>query len=248
MMTNKKGTLIVTGGTHGIGEACVKKLKPHFSSTSVYDIQNDPKHDVRDSKQLQKFMKKTLTNTPDAKHALVISAGVLRMGNLLDQTEEDIRFVIDTNLTGALLTLRAFLKWHQDNKHKIKPNIVVVSSISAFYHGGVGAIPYEASKAGLSFLVKDVANFPCYITGVQPGTIRETALASLTPNVTHDKKSRDNLIISQRTDIETQGFEVTKEQIAKLIKWLLLEGGNELLTGHCITPDGGQTVLKPERF
>lgn len=247
-MSAKKGTLIVTGGTHGIGKACVEKLKPHFSSTSVYDIQNNPKHDVRDPKQLQKFMTKSLTNNPGDKHALVISAGVLRMGNLLDQTEEDIRFVIDTNLTGALLTLQAFLKWHQDNEHKTKPNIVVVSSISAFYHGGVGAIPYEASKAGLSFLVKNVANFPCYITGVQPGTVRETALASLTPDITQDKKSRDNLIKSQKADIETQGFEVTKDQIAKLIKWLLLEGGNELLTGQCITPDGGQTVMKKERF
>ena len=247
-MVTKKGTLIVTGGAHGIGETCVKKLKPYFSSTSVYDIQNNPKHDVRDSKQLQKFMKKALTNSPSDKHALVISAGVLRMGNLLNQTEEDIRFVIDTNLTGALLTLQTFLKWHQDNKHKTKPNIVVVSSISAFYHGGVAAIPYEASKAGLSFLVKDVANFPCYITGIQPGTIRETALGSLTPNITQDKKSRDNLIKSQEVDIETQGFEITKEQIAKLIKWLLLEGGNELLTGQCITPDGGQTAMKKERF
>ncbi|MCK4535717.1 MAG: 3-oxoacyl-[acyl-carrier-protein] reductase [Desulfuromonadales bacterium] len=84
---------------------------------------------------------------------LVNNAGITRDGLLLRMKDEDWDAVLDTNLKGAFLCIRAAAKVMT---RKRSGRIINISSVIGEM-GGAGQVNYSASKAGLLGLTKSTA-------------------------------------------------------------------------------------------
>jgi 3-oxoacyl-[acyl-carrier protein] reductase len=163
---------IVTGGAGGIGEGIchvlasrgVKVVVNHLAfelenaKLVVSDIRAKGgeavavEANVTSEKELETLVEKTLKEFSGL-HILVNCAGITIDGTAVKLKREDFEKVIDVNLTGPFLTMKAVLP------HMIAQQygrIVNISSIAGLI-GWRGASAYAASKAGLIALSKSVA-------------------------------------------------------------------------------------------
>lgn len=124
--------------------------------------------DVTDSNQIQKAAARMASENGDV-HILVNNAGIQRRSPLEELAEEDWRAVIDTNLTSAFLTARAFVpRMIQRRSGKI---INICSLMSELGRKTTGA--YTAAKGGLRMLTRAMtvewAPHNIQINGIGPG-------------------------------------------------------------------------------
>jgi NAD(P)-dependent dehydrogenase (short-subunit alcohol dehydrogenase family) len=169
---------VVTGGASGIGKATVDLLRANGTDVIVWDIVGGDMHcDISDSDSVADALTRTVANhgTPDR---LVACAGIGASGLLLDQSVADWQRVIDINLTGTWLTMRAVAQAMIDGH--TGGSIVAVSSISGtLADRDMGA--YCVSKAGIDMLVRVAAAewgaHGIRVNAVGPGVTRTPMLA-----------------------------------------------------------------------
>jgi NAD(P)-dependent dehydrogenase (short-subunit alcohol dehydrogenase family) len=174
----RKVTAIVTGGASGIGKAVVDRLRAKGDHVVVWDIKSgDIDCDISDPDSVTAAIGRTLAEhgVPDR---LVACAGIGASGMLLTQTPDEWRKVIDTNLTGTWLTMRAVAQAMVDAG--TPGSIVAVSSISGtLADRDMGA--YCVSKAGIDMLVRVAAvewgAHGIRVNAVGPGVTRTPMLA-----------------------------------------------------------------------
>jgi len=145
---------VVTGGGSGIGGGVTHRLRDAGATVVVWDLQGgDIDCDISDSASITAAIDKTVADhgVPDR---LVACAGIGASGLLLEQSPADWQRVIDTNLTGTWLTMRATARAMVDAGSG--GSIVAVSSISGtLADRDMGA--YCVSKAGIDMLVRVAA-------------------------------------------------------------------------------------------
>jgi NAD(P)-dependent dehydrogenase (short-subunit alcohol dehydrogenase family) len=171
-------TAVVTGGGSGIGSAVVSRLRGAGHNVVVWDVKDgDITCDISDPEAVSAAIDKTVADhgTPDR---LVACAGIGASGLLLEQSPADWRRVIDTNLTGTWLSMRAVAKAMVDAG--TGGSIVAVSSISGtIADRDMGA--YCVSKAGIDMLVRVAATewgpSGIRVNAVGPGVTRTPMLA-----------------------------------------------------------------------
>ena len=144
-------TAIVTGGASGIGAATVSRLRAAGHDVVSWDrTGGDIQCDISDPESVSAALESTVAGhgVPDR---LVACAGVGASGQLVDYTVADWQRVIDTNLTGTWLTLRAVAAAMIGGG--AGGSIVAVSSISGTVADrDMGA--YCVSKAGVEMLTR----------------------------------------------------------------------------------------------
>ncbi len=104
-------TVLITGGSSGIGHALAKLLKEKGANVYSFD-KNVPQEtveginyvnvDITNSSQIEK----SLYNIPIPIDVLVNNAGVMRRGTIFDSTEDEFDLLFDTNLKGSWLILK----------------------------------------------------------------------------------------------------------------------------------------------
>lgn len=169
---------IVTGGASGIGKATTDRLRANGVDVVVWDIEGGDIHcDISDPDSVSAAITQTVAEggTPDR---LVACAGIGASGLLLEQATADWQRVIDTNLTGTWLTMRAVAAAMIDAR--TAGSIVAVSSISGtLADRDMGA--YCVSKAGIDMLVRVAAAewgaHGIRVNAVGPGVTRTPMLA-----------------------------------------------------------------------
>jgi len=169
---------VVTGGASGIGKATANRLRATKADVIVWDLTGgDIDCDISDPDAVSAALEQTVAShgTPDR---LVACAGIGASGLLLEQTPADWRRVIDTNLTGTWLTMRAVAQAMVDAGNG--GSIVAVSSISGtLADRDMGA--YCVSKAGIDMLVRVAAAewgaHGIRVNAVGPGVTRTPMLA-----------------------------------------------------------------------
>ena len=171
-------TAIVTGGASGIGRAAADRLRKNGDNVVVWDITGgDIICDVSIPDSVSAAIEAT-TQRHGPPTRLVACAGVGATGLLLDQTREDWQRVLDVNLTGTWLTMRAVARTMIEAGEG--GSIVAVSSISGTVADrDMGA--YCVSKAGLDMLVRVAAQewgpHGIRVNAVGPGVTRTPMLA-----------------------------------------------------------------------
>ncbi len=171
-------TAVVTGGASGIGAAVTGRLRAAGHDVVVWDIKGgDIDCDISDPDSLSAAVDRTVADH-GVPQRLVACAGIGASGLLLEQTPADWQRVIDTNLTGTWLTLRAVAQAMVD--HGADGSIVAVSSISGtLADRDMGA--YCVSKAGIDMLVRVAARewgvHGIRVNAVGPGITRTPMLA-----------------------------------------------------------------------
>jgi NAD(P)-dependent dehydrogenase (short-subunit alcohol dehydrogenase family) len=227
-------TVLVTGGSRGIGLACARsfaaaghRVAVTSSSTPVdEDGLLVVKCDVTDPDQVEAAVSQ-IEDRLGAVEVLVANAGITRDGLLVRMSEDDFASVLDTNLTATWrLAKRVLPKMMKARWGRI----VVVSSVGA-YIGAPGQANYAASKAGLIGLARSIAREygPRGVTAnvIAPGPIATDMLDAMPDDRRHQ--------LAGQVPVGRVG---TPDEVAAAVSFLASDEA-AYITGAVLPVDGG---------
>jgi 3-oxoacyl-[acyl-carrier protein] reductase len=234
--------VIITGASRGIGKglaeafsaegakvACVATTLAGASATAEAIGGMAFACDVSDAASVEQLFA-DVTEKLGTPSVLVNNAGITKDTLILRMKDEDWDRVIDVNLKGAFLTIRAATRVMMKARYG---RIVNISSIIG-NTGAAGQANYAASKSGLFGLTKSVAKelgsrgITC--NAVCPGFI-ETDMTDALP-----QEMRDHV-----TKTAPAGRLGTSADIAAAVLFLASQEA-AYITGQVITVDGGLTL------
>src|SRR6516225_2633072 len=160
---------IVTGGSRGIGRAIVETLAEAGMTVGFTYLENATAAaevvaagppsmifaeavDVRDSSACAAFVERAVERSGSI-DVLVNNAGVIRDNALGLLEDDDVRVVLETNVTGAFNMSRAVAPYMISAR---RGKIINVSSVSG-EKGGRGQTNYAASKGALNAFTRSLA-------------------------------------------------------------------------------------------
>lgn len=239
-------TVLVTGGSRGIGKCLVENLaKEGFNVVLNYNKSEKQakeikeelskqgidieiyKADVSKRAEVKKLIEFTLNKFKNI-DVLINNAGIAKLQMFNDITDENWNEMINTNLNSAFYTTQEVLPNMIQNK---KGCIINISSI----WGIVGAsceVAYSVSKAGINGMTKSLAKelglSNIRVNAIAPGVI-DTEMNSTLDNVIKEQ-------IKNETPLNKIGKPI---DIYRCVKWLIED---EFTTGQIISPNGGYVI------
>ena len=235
-------TVLITGGTRGIGRATVDKfLKENWQVAFLYKASDEiaeeitknknafaVKCDVSSSIEVRSAVASVIARFGRI-DALVNNAGISYSGVLQNMTDDEWTGVINTNLNSIFYTSREIIPVMLSNGG----SIVNVSSM----WGIVGAsceVAYSSAKAGVigftKALAKELAPSGIRVNAVAPGAIMTDMLGGYT------KEELD--AIAEETPLGRIG---TPENIADAIYFLASDSA-QFITGEVLNVNGGYVI------
>ena len=241
-------TAVVTGGSRGIGRAICLELARGGANVMLCYAGNEEaaldtaaacealgakaaamRCDVSKTDEVKALVDAALQQF-GAVHILVNNAGITRDGLLMTMKEDAWDQVLDTNLKGAFLTMKAVARTMMKQRYG---RIVNLSSVVGL-HGNAGQVNYAASKAGVigmtKSLAKELASRGVTVNAVAPGFIDTDMTAAL------PQAARDALLPT----IPTQRLRAA-EEVAQAVA-LLASDQAAYSTGQVLAVDGGMSM------
>jgi 3-oxoacyl-[acyl-carrier protein] reductase len=241
-------TAIITGGSRGIGRACVIRLASEGAKVAfiyqsnqqaaealVAELKSAPAEvraiqaDVRDFSRAHQIVD-SLFEEWEKIDVLVNSAGIVRDGLLGAMTQEQWRDVIDTNLGGTFNYCHAVT---QPMLMKRRGSIINLSSTAAEF-ASRGQVNYAAAKGGINgltrALAKELAPRNVRVNAIAPGMI-ETDMSQVVRGIAGDQ-------ITKAIPMKRIG---RPEEIAAAAAFLGSDDAS-YLTGQVLRIDGGLSL------
>lgn len=239
-------TVLITGGSRGIGKAVAMKF-----AENGYKIIINYVSDKTDTEQLKKellqagaadilLIKADVSNSEDVKNmvketiekfekidVLVNNAGITKDNLLMRMSEEEFDKVIQINLKGTYLVTKEVTRYMMKKK---KGSIVNLASVVGVA-GNAGQCNYAASKAGIIGLTKSVAK------ELASRNIRANAVAPgfIETDMTNVLKDEIKENINRQIPLKRMG---TAREVAELV-YFLGEDSSSYITAQVINVDGG---------
>lgn len=238
-------TAVVTGGSRGLGRAVCRKLAQGGANVvfsyagntaaaqetlaelermgaNVRAVQGS----VGDSEAVKALMD-TAVKEFGRLDILVNNAGITRDGLVMLMKEEDFDAVIDTNLKGTFLCMKAASRIMLRQKYG---RIVNLSSVVGL-HGNAGQVNYAASKAGVigmtKSFAKELASKNITVNAVAPGFI--------TTDMTDGLPEAAKSALLASIPMARLG---APEDVAEAVAFLAGDGAG-YITGQVLGVDGG---------
>lgn len=248
----KTGCAIVTGGSRGIGAACVRSLASEGYDVVINYVSDRGKEkgeelcdevkskyninaicvkgDVSDYQQCEQIVQ-TAIDTFGKIAILVNNAGVTRTCLFKDSTEDEYRRLIDINMFSALHCSRLVLPF------MIKEQFGCIINIGST--GGLEAVPgrvdYTISKAGLIGLTKglaaEYAKDNITVNYIAPGLI-DTDIITRDPDP--EKHKRKMELLTAAIPLGRLG---TPQEIGDAVRFIV---NSRFMTGQVLAINGGQ--------
>lgn len=239
-------TIIITGGSGGIGQSLVENLAKdgynvvlnyNKSEKKAKQIKNELlekgyeieifKADISKREEVKKLVEFTLNKFKNI-DVLINNAGIAKIQLFTDVTEDDWDEIMNVNLKSALFTIQEVLP---SMIHRKKGCIINISSVWGLVGASCEAV-YSASKAGLDAITKSLAKelgpSNIRVNSIAPGIIDTQMNSSL------DEKIKKE--IQQEIPLGRIGQPV---DIYKCAKWVIED---EYTTGQIISPNGGWVI------
>jgi NAD(P)-dependent dehydrogenase (short-subunit alcohol dehydrogenase family) len=243
-----KKTVIITGGTTGIGKATAVKFAQNNFNVVVTsrnaakepELKEEFKQqglevyfevlDVTDEKQVKEVIEKTVAKF--GKLDVIVNNSGISLGNavLADTESGELKQMLDTNVMGVYYGMKYAIKEMLKTGSGAIVNLASIAGINGLY----ATAQYNASKHAVVGLTKgaaiDYAQQGIRINAVAPGAIKTDILKNAIASGTYDVSSIEAIHPMNRLG------EV--EDIANGIFFLASEE-NKFLTGTILTIDGG---------
>jgi 3-oxoacyl-[acyl-carrier protein] reductase len=237
------GTVLVTGGSRGLGRAMVEALarsgpavaftwnSDEAAARSVEEATGARafRLDLRDRARPDDLVAE-VESALGPVEGLVNNAGLRRESLLAMTSDEDWDAVLDSNLGGLFRCCRAVLRGMMVRR---RGSIVNVSSLSAL-HGVAGQGAYAASKAGILGMTRSLAREAgkrgVRVNAVVPGFVPTDLTAGLPEAAVAHLRAGECLARGVRP-----------EDVAQAVLFLLSEGA-AAITGQALVVDAGASA------
>lgn len=239
---------LVTGASRGIGRAIALELARHGANVAVNfagskdraqyvvdEIESLGKKafkvqaDVSKESDVTAMVKQTI-DTFGSLDILVNNAGITRDNLLMRMKEEDFDQVINTNLKGVFLCMKAVTRSMMRQRGGKIVNVASIVGVS----GNPGQANYVASKAGIIGMTKstaqELASRNIHVNAVAPGFISTDMTDALT------EQQREQMLAM--IPLARLG---EPEDVAKVVRFLASDDAS-YLTGQTIHVDGGMVM------
>ena len=238
-------TAVVTGGSRGIGRAICLELARRGAHV-VFSYAGNTAAAEKTLEELKALgvearavqgnvadpaAAKTLIDTAVKElggiHILVNNAGITRDGLAMAMKEEDFDAVIETNLKGAFLCMKAAIRPMMKARYG---RIVNMSSVVAL-RGNPGQVNYCASKAGLIGMTKSLAKE----MGARGITVNAVAPGYISTDMTAALPDAARQAMLSTIPVGRAG---SPEDVAAAVAFLASEEAG-YITGQVLSVDGG---------
>ena len=241
-----KRTVIVTGGSRGIGEAISRRFAKEGYNVVINYINNDERANKLKKDLEEKYnanillVKADVSNEADAKrlidetvsnfkiiNCLINNAGIAIDKPFLDKTKDDFIKTLSTNLVGPFLTSKFAYNYLINASNASIINISSTNGIDTLYPE---SIDYDASKAGVISLTKNLANVYAQnvrVNSVAPGWVETEMNSDLDKDFMKEEESKILL-----------GRFAKPEEIANVVYFLSSDEAS-YINGEVIIVDGG---------
>ena len=247
-MTMNESVALVTGGSRGIGRAICLELARQGAAVAVNYAGNEQaaqetveacralgvqaeafQADVSDPAACEELISQVKERFGRL-DILVNNAGVTRDGLLMTMKEADFDAVINANLRGTFLCLKAVARTMMKQRYG---RIVNLSSVVGL-RGNAGQVNYAASKAGVigmtKSMAKELATRGITVNAVAPGFI-DTDMTAAMPEAA--KAASLASIPAGRLG--------TPEDVAKAVAFLASDDA-AYISGQVLAVDGGMAM------
>jgi NAD(P)-dependent dehydrogenase (short-subunit alcohol dehydrogenase family) len=235
---------VVTGGASGIGRGIAERFAAEGARLVIAD-RNAPAAqaeaarlgatavptDVTDGGAVDRLVRQVM-----AAHGridvLVNSAGIGRLGSLLETTDDDWDAVLAVNLTGVFRTSRRVAV---EMTRARRGKIISIASVTGLV-GYPGRVAYCVSKAGVVMLTRamalDCAPYNVQVNCICPGPV-------LTP-MTRAGLADPQALAEKIADIPLRRLGQVEDMAAAAV--YLASGESDFVTGHALVVDGGMSI------
>ncbi len=183
-----KKTIVISGGTKGIGKAIAlhfakedfnlvicartmedlqeleKEINAKFPNTAIFTQQADLKNVL----EVKSFAEKVLQTFPNI-DVLINNAGTYVGGNIYQEADGVLEHLIETNLYSAYHLTRAFLPSMMNNNNGHIFNMCSIASLIAYPNGGSYSISKFALLGFSKCLREELKDKGIKVTSIMPG-------------------------------------------------------------------------------
>ena len=238
-------TVIVTGGTKGLGKAIAKVFALHNYNLILTYLHDDASA-LQTKKELEQFNSKVVIVKSDVSNeqeviklldnvksrfesidVLINNAGIAIDTTLEDKTVDNFKRILDTNLIGPFLTSKYIGQFMFNQGYGKIINISSTNAIDTYYKEG---LDYDASKAGLNSLTLNFAD-------IYAPVINVNAIACGWINTEMNKDMDQEFKDKEESKILLNRF-AEPEEIANVVYFLTTKEAS-YINGAIIRVDGG---------
>lgn len=247
-------TIFITGGSTGIGAACVKRFIAEGWQVCFMDTDTENATRLTDSLNCPErllFCPGSVTEKNDIRRAaeaavtrfggldsVFANAGIHRRNTILDITDEELDALIDTNIYGTVNTLRITVPLLMERGG----GSVVINASDQWFVGKAHSFGYGLTKGALGQITRslavDLGPHHIRVNAVCPGTIHTPLVDNLFEKFSAIENRSVEDFWKEENALFARGSAGRPEEVASLVYFLASDEAGFCTGGHYLI-DGG---------